>query len=64
MQEADDGLIGGRHTCLDGRAEKSAVENGPEAFGGGCERGDGTHDRRRRGVVGCHCVFPPLCVVG
>jgi hypothetical protein len=29
MQEANDGLIGGRHTCLDGRAEKSAVENGP-----------------------------------
>jgi hypothetical protein len=63
MQEAEDDLIGSRHTCLDGRAEKSAVANGPEAFGGGCERGGGTCDRPRKGVVGCHCVLPPLRVV-
>jgi hypothetical protein len=64
LQEAGDGLIGVGHTCLDGRAEKRAVANEPEAFGGGGDRGVDTSDRPRRGVDGCHCVLPSLCVVG
>jgi hypothetical protein len=38
------------HTCLDGRAEKRAVANGSEAFGGGVRRGGGGGVRRGRVV--------------
>jgi hypothetical protein len=74
---ADDGPIGGGHTCLDGRAATngSRAIGGESVVGGGGERSVGAHGRswrrviaRRRSLRATHCCaslarsHPRLCV--